>query len=235
MNIRQFRSLAEQIADVREEADIEARVSSEAMSHGYGNYLVGYINPAQSEKPWLLLNYHNLSDDLPDDAERDPLLKLVRAKPETVAWGPELYHGTGNSDIWENGYALGIHSGISCPIRPGGTRRMQVAFMRGAEFDGSPEHLQEHKHDLERLTHLLAGTVMWLNDTRKEAESTLLKIEIEALSWTFDGYSPADISEMLNVGFNMAQRILKSASSKLGLSCEIEASMLLARLGMIRH
>lgn len=220
--------------DLRADADVDAYVRKVASSTGFAFYLIGYVNPEISDQPWLMYNYPNLLADIPDADERDPLLKRVRSKAETIAWGPELFYSTGNGDIWEAGRAFGIHSGISCPIRPGGVRRMQIAMMRDAPFDGTPEQLREQAESLERITHMVAGTVVQLRDSITELAAYLSPIELEGLKWTFEGLSEYEVARKLHMGTTQTIQLLKIASSTLGVPTAIEASIIAARLGLIR-
>lgn len=223
--------MAEQFADLRDESDIRARISSVAGKAGYGSYMLAYVNPAVSERQWIIDNYPDL--EVTDGAERDPLLKLVRSRAETVIWGPDLYHDNGASDIWESAHGIGLHSGISCPIRPGGERRMTLALMRDREFDGTQAQLSAQAGEFERLAHMLAGIVMSLYDERVEAENCLTTMEREALQWVFEGFNLYDIAAKLRLGAHDTRLMLQATATKLGVATPVEAAMRAARLGVL--
>jgi hypothetical protein len=239
MDIRQYRTAAEQFADIRTEADIEAAARHIAFAAGYSLFMLAYTNPVESEAVHAIFNYHDLRIDLPDSTVRDPVLHRIRTmpEPEPVIWDYQYYCDAGAADILD---ASGIFCGISCPIRPPGKRRMTLAIMRGAAFDASPVQLQVQADDLSSFTNMLAGVVVPHYDAVSQISRDLTAEELEALKRTFERYSPFEISRKFMRRYDMIgiHRILDSASAKLGFGSgsdnHLSAAIRAAVLGLVR-
>lgn len=227
------RSLGERLADVRGTSDIHSCVQQLAESAGFGTFLVAYVNPQESEQAHFIDNYPGTGLGIADVAERDPLVKHVRSNPTTLIWNPDIYHQSGTSDIWEAGRAIGFHSGISCPIRPGGGRRMLIALTRDTAHDTTPGYVESIARQLEFTTHALAGTVLTLFDDRARFDPLLLPVERDCLRWVFNGLSTHEIARKVKKSTFATEGFLTSAACKLESPNPIMAAMIAARLGIL--
>ncbi|WP_179958160.1 autoinducer binding domain-containing protein [Chitinimonas arctica] len=229
------RSIADTLADIRLEKDVQAEVHRFARSLGFDTYTLGYINPSVSERAFFIDNHPDASFDIPDIATRDPVLARLKGEPIPFSWDRSFYVDAKCEDIWEAGSHVGISAGLIAPVRPGGDRRMVISLDRDQPLDGTREQIADQLGRLDKFTRLLSGTVVSLFDSLSQLENSLSSAEKEVLRWTYAGLSSLELARRLrpHKGYDFVQQTLKSAAMKMGTTDPMTASILAARAGVL--
>lgn len=222
-------TLRDELADVRLASGLRKKLSIFSQAQNFAFFVMHYTS--KQGKQFCIDNYPETYRELPDADGRDPLLKRIRKdNPEQVIfWGKEDYLNADAGDIWENASSYGISSGVAIPIHSA-QGRLLVGFSVDQVM---PKQDPCSAELIGQYASMLAGVAVDLFETNINYEARLTEREIEALRWTFDGFSEAEVGDKMRLGTLGVIRDLDSATMKLGARSKHQAAMMAARYGVL--
>lgn len=165
---------------------------------------------------------------------RDPVMQHCKHSSIPVVWNWETYHRRGQVAMWEEQAAFGIKTGIALALHLSGDRHLSF----GVDRD------QPLEHRAERLTLTVAEVQLFAVHAQEAANriyaplsidglaKALSPRELEALRWTMDGKTAAEVGELLNISTRTAVFHLRNAPAKMGCKGKHQAVLTAIRLGL---
>jgi DNA-binding CsgD family transcriptional regulator len=169
-------------------------------------------------------------------ARSDPVSQHCKVSAAPIIWDQKTYVDKGRQDYWDRQAIFGYRSGISLAMHlPKG-----LHFFFGVDSDSmkceSPKNLGLILGDLQRfVAHAQAAAFELCLPTRPDPANAwlLARSELEALRWTSDGRSAAEIGKIMALSETDVTLRLHNAMRKLECSSKYETVVKAIRLGLI--
>jgi len=168
-------------------------------------------------------------------AKLDPVSQHCKHSSEPVVWDQKFYASRGRGDFWENQAAFGLKSGVSVALHlPRGRH-----FLFGADCSertcGTPQRIRVLVSDLLLVAAYAQAAAFDLCLPYEGAADTarLAPAELEALRWSTDGLTNAQVGQKLGISATEAMLRLHRTMAKLGCGSKYEAGLRAIRLGLI--
>jgi|SRR6516225_1950718 len=168
-------------------------------------------------------------------AKLDPVSQHCKHSSEPIVWDQKLYAVCGRGDFWENQAAFGLKSGVSVALHLPRGRHFLFGADCGDQTCGDPQRIRGLVFDLQVVAaHAQAAAFdLCLPYDGAMDGSRLASAELDALQWSIDGLTDAEVGEKMNISATEALLRLRRAMAKLGCASKYEAGLRAIRLGLI--
>ncbi len=222
------RSLSDQFADIRTEADIRYNLELAASRLGFGTYLLGFRK--SGAKHWVD-NYPQGDWLPPNAASRDPVAKKITLGTGSFLWGRETYEQQGGLDIWTAANEHGLNAGVVSSFRFGQGHNFFISLTSNSTLND--RHRKMYVEEVELLAGMLLGVATSNFLLADKLRKTLTQRQKELLKWTFSGYTSWEIAHRLSLSWVIVETELDTASKHIGVTSPLAAAFTAARLGIL--
>lgn len=164
----------------------------------------------------------------------DPVSQHCKHSSTPIIWNSETYKASDASIMWEQQASFGLKEGISVAMHlPHGKH-----FFFGMDCD---RNLNKHPKLLNGIvsdfltfaTYAQAGAFEIINGDAGGLDPALSSLEVDALRYTMDGHTAAEIADRIYTSPRTVELRLTKAVHKLGCSTKYQAILKAIRLGYI--
>lgn len=168
-------------------------------------------------------------------AKLDPVSQHCKRSSEPVIWDQRFYAARGRSDFWETQAAFGLKSGMSVAFHLPRGRHFLFGADCGERVVATPQRLRALVLDLQAVAAYAQAAAFDLCLPYEGARdnSRLAPAELEALRWSTDGLTDAEVGRKIGISATEAKLRLCRVMSKLGCASKYEAGLRAIRLGLI--
>ncbi|GKS91112.1 autoinducer binding domain-containing protein [Acidovorax sp. SUPP2539] len=178
--------------------------------------------PEAWQRRYSVAEYHHI----------DPTVAHCRKSERPVVWSDELFASA--PELWREAQSHGLKVGWSQANQSVGSLRGVLTLVRSRV----PLAEEELKANEPRMSFLASASYEAMGRAMKALHGTRQKAfltprELEALKWTADGKTMADIAQILDVSENTVRFHLKNATAKLQTPNKTAAAVKAALLGWL--
>jgi DNA-binding CsgD family transcriptional regulator len=168
--------------------------------------------------------YHHAFQNI-DIGRCDPVMQHCKHRSVPIIWDGETYHRCGAAPVWEEQAAFGLKTGIALALHLPGDRHFFIGLDRDKPIDLPPKRLTQTVAEMQLFAvHAQeAAARVFAPNMPSTPRTRLTSRELEALRWTMEGKTAAEVAEALNVSTRTAVFHLNNATSKLGCRSKYQA------------
>jgi DNA-binding CsgD family transcriptional regulator len=166
----------------------------------------------------------------------DPVSQHCKRSRVPIVWDSETYAASNCLNMWELQAAYGLKEGISVAMHLPHGKHFFFGMDCDRDLKKRPDLLKNITSDfLTYMSYAQAGAFEILNGDAGDAclGSTLSSRELDALKFTMDGKTAADIANLIGSSARVVELRLIKAMRKLGCSTKYQAVLKAIRLGHI--
>jgi len=166
----------------------------------------------------------------------DPVSQHCKRSNAPIVWNLGTYVASGSSKMWERQASFGLREGVSVAMHLPHGKHFFFGMDCDRDLNKHPKILKSIVSDfLTFATYAQAGAFEIINGNAEDAciNSALSSQEVDALRYTMDGYTTAEIADLIGTSFRTVELRLIKVARKLGCSTKYQAVLKAIRLGYI--
>ena len=234
--VASIESFIDQTQDISSQLKLRTVFLSAVADEGYENAVFARVdNKRLVSIPWSEFPPGYLDTYRAEQWDRiDPVVKLVQTARGPFSWSaacPSKALPRVQRNFFEQCRELGVHSGITIPIR-GMAAEVDLISLSLRQKGRASEHRATHVYGL-AVQYWLKYCQLADGDRQEAQQQQLTRQETECLRWCKDGKTNWEIGEILSISEKTAEFHLSNAMRKLGATNRITAVVMAIKGGLI--
>ena len=168
--------------------------------------------------------YHQVFHDIGQGRE-DPVMQHCKFSSIPIVWDWKTYQQSDRMILWEAQAAFGLKTGVALALHLPGDRHFFIGMDRDKPIDMSQKRLTASVAEAQLFaTHAQEAAARIFTPTFSSGPNEKLTArELEALRWTMDGKTAAEVGDALNISTRTAVFHLRNATAKMGCKSKYQA------------
>ena len=173
----------------------------------------------------------------PDFVRRDPVVKLLKSRPQPFVYDQDLYVDAGAGDMWEAMAPYGYRTGIAVATHLPGGKHFLLGVDRTRPLPAVEDDLARLMADLHLFSayaQTAAERCLFGSVEPSEATPTLEPRDADILKWAAAGKSTWAIGQLMNLSESVVRRRIDKVRATLGVATRQQAVARAVGLGLVK-
>jgi DNA-binding CsgD family transcriptional regulator len=168
-------------------------------------------------------------------ALEDPVMQHSKNSSLPIVWDQSTYVEVGKGSLWEHQAQFGYHAGVAFALHFPGGKHFAFGMEADRPLPKNARSLWRIVADMQLFAIHAQETAFRIYSPPAEYERTVILTprELEALRWTKEGKTAAEVGDALNISERTAVFHLQNAVKKLGCTGKYQAVLKAMRLGLM--